>query len=532
MKRIAMLSLTAIIAAAATLAAAPPATAQDSLEFARVVPPGALVYVEVADFGGRLQQFLKTDFARKFPETRAFKDFTTTKLFNKLGDRIGELEQATGFGLTLERVAELAGGRSALALYDIGELQFVFLTRMPFEKAAATALWNLRSQFEERIVEGVNYFFKEDPDGRTALMFAIVGDTLVAGTDLLRFEASLKLLNKKGGDTLAASESFAAALPSGFGLEDAFLYLDQERIAETPHFRSYWIFGNQEELRRIRQAVISLRIGAGGITETRWFTTADAAGLPEMKSVGALAAVLPRGRELYSLAGIGDDAGFSALLAGALYEDAGKNIGSALEEALAPAVPQEYGLAVGGTFDEDKFFITVDKTFVVALGQPHRLDRSKLERALALYFEQKLLAPGGQAELKFADRGGLRALDVPLFEGSTPGYRIDGPLLVITNDAAAFGATHQGGVDPKAALGGRTGLRSALVIDSAAAAERLTAYFKIVSQRDNWRSGGDAAFFWRNAVSLLDSLGFLKSVTVVGTVDAGKVKEEVAYAFK
>jgi hypothetical protein len=531
MRKISMLSIAATIAAAAvTLAAAPPLTLQDSPEFAKSVPPDALVYLEVSDFSGRLQQFLQTEFAKKFPETRAFKDFTTTKLYNKLSDRIAELEQATGFGLSLERISELAGGRSAFALYDVGELKFVFLTRMPFEKAAATALWDLRSQFEERVVEGVNYYFKEDPDGRTALMFAIVGDTLIAGTDLQRFEASLKLL-KGGGDSLAASEAFSGALPPDFKFNDAFLFLDQEKVAETPHFRSYWIYGNQEELRRINRAVINLRFDANGIAETRWFTTAEA-GLPEMKSAQALAGALPPAREIYAFSSIGAGNDFSALLAGELYEDAGEGFAKTLAQALNAAGPQEYGLAVGTAFDQDKFFFTVDKTFAIELANPGKLDRNELERALAGHLEEKLLAPGGQATFKFIDRGGLRTLDVPLFEGSAPGYRLDGSLLVITNDAAAFSAAHTGKIVPSTILEGRSGVRSLLAIDTVGAGEWLSAYFKIVSQRDNWSSSDDAVFFWRNAVSLFDSLDFLKAVTVVRSIEAGKEKEEVSYSFK
>ncbi|HUX07537.1 MAG TPA: hypothetical protein VMX35_09520 [Acidobacteriota bacterium] len=518
------------LAAATYLTIPSSSAAQDSLEFAKAVPPGALVYVEVRDFGGRLQQFLQMEFAKKFPETRAFKDFTATKLYNKLGDRIAELEQATGFGLSLERASELAGGRSAIALYDIGELQFIFLSRMPFEKAAATALWDLRSQFEERLVDGVGYYFKEDPDGRTALMFAIVGDVLVAGTDLLSFEASLKLLNE-GGDSLASDERFASAFPVDFALQDAVLYLDQERIAETPHFRSYWIYGNQADLREINRAVICLGFGEDAISETRWFTTAKESGSPAMNSAQAVAGALPGGREIYYLSSLAGGE-FASFLARELYEDAGESFASDLGVALKAALPVEFGLAAGATFDEDEFFINVDKTFAIQLEAPRSLDRRKLERALAGYFEAKLLAKG-QAEFKFIDRSGLRVLDIPLFEESAPGYRLDGPILLVTNDASAFSEERAGGDSGRfAAPEENRGLQSVLKIDAGGATERLASYFKIVTQRNNWRSGSNASFFWRNVVSLFESLEFLKTLQLVRSREGGFDKEVVVYSFR
>ena len=516
------------LAAAIFLTIPSSSAAQDSLEFAKMVPPGALVYVEVRDFGGRLQQFLQTEFAKKFPETRAFKDFTTTKLYNKLGDRISELEKATGFGLSLERASELAGGRSAFALYDIGELQFIFLTRMPFEKAAATALWDLRSQFEERMIDGVGYYFKEDPDGRTTLMFAIVGDILIAGTDLLRFEASLKLL-KGSGDSLAAGERFASAFPTDYTLQDALLYLDQEKIAGTPHFRSYWIYGNQAELRGIERAVISLGLGEKAVTETRWFTVSREGGRPEMDSAQAVAGALPGGREIYYFSSLEDGDGFAEFLARELYEDADKTFSASLREALEAALPREYGLATGAAFDEDEFFMAVDKTFAIRLEQPRALDKRKLERALAGYFEDKLLAKGN-AEFKFVDRGGLLVLDVPLFEESVPGYRVDGPILLITNDASALGGERSGaGADQLQIAEGTTAV---LWIDVREATKRLSSYFKIVSQRDNWRSGGNATFFWRNAISLFGSVEFLQTLELIRSREDGFDKEVVVYGLR
>ena len=519
----------AVLAMLAAFAAPSPLAAQDELELASAVPPGALVYLEVRDLGGRLQQFLGTDFAKGFAKNRVFKDFSTSKLYNKLADRISEMEEATGFGLSLERLGEVAGGRSAFALYDIGELQFLFLSKMPLEKLAASALWDLRSSFEERQVEGRHYYFKADPDGRTALMFAVVGDTLIAGTDLMRFEAALGLLEKEG-NSLAAEAKFAQAFPAGFELEDAALYIDQETISATPHFRSYWIFGNQEELSRVKRVAIGMRFGDNGIVESRWLT-AEAMPSRALGDPADVLAALPRGRSIYYLGSTAIPEVLGAEIATELFEVTGEGLAVGLGAVMAQVAPADYAVAIGARFDEDEFFLTVDKTFVVRLENPRALDRNSLERTLAGYFEAKLLQQG-QVELQFVERSGMRVLDLPLFDGAVPGYKLDGDLLTITNDAAAYATPAQGSLDElPEAIGSADGARSLLWIDTNMSAGHIKAFFKIISQRDNWRYSSDAAFFWRNAVALLDSIGFVDRITLLRSMDGEMEKETVFYRF-
>jgi hypothetical protein len=507
--------------------------AQDGPEFASKVPPKPLVYLEMRDFGGNLVKLMESKFADDFLKSKAFKDFTVTKLYNKLADRINELKEATGFELSVGSAREIAGGPAALALYDIGELRMLFLTRIPAEKLAASALWRMRRQFEERAADGVTYYVKEDPDGRVALAFAQVGDILVAGTDVNRFEESLRLLTGEG-ESLALDDKFKEAFPPEFELEDALLYLDQERISETPHFRSYWIFGNQGELRDVKQAAISLRFADSGITEIRRLLTAR---LPEPSLLGfaELARELPGGGDFYVYGNAWEGGDFCSFLAAELYEDADKELADGLLGALAGSGPRIYGVAATAAFDKDEFFLTVGKTVVLSLNSPAALNRPKLEDALAGYFARKLLHPG-QGELKFKDGGGgFRVLDLPLFGDSVPGYAVKSGSLVMTNDA---GALASGTEDLEAEHleflqdADRNGACLLIYIDAVKSASHLTEYFKIISQRDNWEYSGNASFFWRNVISLLKTLEFVERIKVRHAWVGTTLLEEISYVFK
>ena len=123
-------------------------------------------------------------------------------------------------------------------------------------------------------------------------------------------------------------------------------------------------------------------------------------------------------------------------------------------------------------------------------------------------------------------------LDLPLFGEAVPGYKLEGDLLTVTNDAAAYAARAEGSLDElPEAIGSADGARSLLWVDTGMSAGHLKAFFKIVSQRDNWRYSSDAAFFWRNAVALLNSIGFVDRISLLRSMDGEMEKETVFYRF-
>src|SRR4029078_11543834 len=82
-------------------------------------------------------------------------------IYLKLQARRKDFETALGFGVDESRLAELAGAASAVAMYDIGKLELVFVTEIPRERAIATALFKNAPKFQERSGDGLSYYVRD-----------------------------------------------------------------------------------------------------------------------------------------------------------------------------------------------------------------------------------------------------------------------------------------------------------------------------------------------------------------------------------
>src|SRR5215211_6857155 len=115
----------------------------DQLRLAGVMPRGALVYLQARDLGALMKAWLASSVRDQFYKSKSYAAFTKSRIYLKLQDRLNDIEKAVGFGLSEERLAEIAGGQSAISIYDIGKLELVFITELPRDRAVATSLFKL-----------------------------------------------------------------------------------------------------------------------------------------------------------------------------------------------------------------------------------------------------------------------------------------------------------------------------------------------------------------------------------------------------
>lgn len=508
---------------AVALVAVAPLPQQPAVELARFLPPGAVAYAETGDLTGLLAAVLDSGPASALPKSRAWADFTVSKLYNKITDRIDTLEQATGFGLTLENLREAAGGPSAIALYDIGELRFVFLTRLPMAKVAATSLWDLRTSFDERRTDsGQQYYVKEDEIGRVALAFAVSGDLFIVGTDVPQFEQTLALV-KGSGASLAADERFSEAFTGMTAEGNLTVYLDQEAIAATPYFRSYWIFGNTADLAPIRRVGIIAAIEAGGISEHRRLVREGAAS--SAGDTSALVAALPGGAylECGTLAGAG---GLVPIVKGlfAGIEDADA---TAIAAALTPASGDTYALTWGINPGTAPLAKNIEAAVAIRLAKPAALDRRALEAAIARSWEKRLLY-AGQGSFTFVDRAGARTLNLPLFEDSAPAWKLGGDVLVLAGSNRFLAAPP---AVPGAFSAAAQGSSFALRFTAGPALKEAADYLRLLAARTNWQSENNGEFWSLNLPSVFGMFAGMEEMTLVRTSGADAETEVVTYRF-
>ena len=94
-------------------------------------------------------------------------------------------------------VTAVAGADSALALYDIGELEFLYVTRMPTARAYQTILWQSRAKFQPRQSAGFDYYVREQQ--RRTAAFAVTNDLMLVATNEQQIASALALMR---GDPL------------------------------------------------------------------------------------------------------------------------------------------------------------------------------------------------------------------------------------------------------------------------------------------------------------------------------------------
>lgn len=256
----------------------------EQLKLAGVMPGGALVYLQMRDLNTLMKTWVASPTREAFYNSSSFKNFEKSNIYLKFQDRRKDFEAALGFGVDESRLSELAGGASAVALYDIGKIELVFITEVGREKAVTTTLFKNVPQFQERSSNSLPYYVRDvaTDGGRLNQQFCFAhvdGKLIVTTTEGLMIRA-LGNAKAPGQDAALADVLDIANQARGFAARDVTMWLDQMKLNRSRHFKSYWIYGNlgeksRDSLAKIESGLIDLRFAADGLNEQRWFKMAD-----------------------------------------------------------------------------------------------------------------------------------------------------------------------------------------------------------------------------------------------------------------
>jgi hypothetical protein len=257
----------------------------EQLKLASVMPKGAMVYLQVRDLGTLMKTWNASPTHEAFYNSASFKNFEKSNIYLKFQDRRKDFETALGFGLDEARLSELAGAASAVAIYDIGKVEMVFVTEVGREKAIATEMFKHIPQFQERSSNGLPYYVRDvSTDGgrlNQQFCFAYVESKLIVTTTEGLMIRALANSKAAGDDAMLADVLSIANLARGFAARDLTMWVDQTKLNRSRHFKSYWIYGNageksRDSLAKIESGLIDLRFAAEGLNEQRWFKTTEA----------------------------------------------------------------------------------------------------------------------------------------------------------------------------------------------------------------------------------------------------------------
>ncbi len=257
MKPIAIFFLSALVCAGIGWAAYQ-ATAPSGPPLSKYVPAGPLLYLEAKDFSGLLADWNSAPQKEQWIESSNYQVFSRSRLFLRLHGAGDQFATAAGLPPDMSFLSQIAGTRSVLALYDIGNLQFLYITYLPSAKSMQTALWQTRAQFEPRSAGGVDFYLRRDPESHKEVAFAVSGDYLLLATREDLLAGALQLMSGSQNRAVETepwwSQSVAAAGAAG----DLRMVLNLEKIVPSPYFRTYWVQQNITDLTQYSAAVSDL----------------------------------------------------------------------------------------------------------------------------------------------------------------------------------------------------------------------------------------------------------------------------------
>jgi hypothetical protein len=269
----------AAFAAALTAWAAMESAFTPAKPMAAFMPSGAQLYIESPDFAGLLHDWNTSPEKQLWLKSDNYEVFSRSRLFGRLGDAQGEFAGAAGQKPDMAFLNQVAGKQSALAIYDIGKLEFLYITHMPNTQALQTSLMRSRNDFEARQVGdavfyvrstgGVDQGSSDQSGAARTVAFAASGDYLLLATREDLLAGALALMQNQNQQALDKDGWFAEVTQTSSKPGDLRMVLDLSRLVPSPYFRSYWVQQNITDMGHYRAAISDLYRTRGEFHEER-----------------------------------------------------------------------------------------------------------------------------------------------------------------------------------------------------------------------------------------------------------------------
>jgi len=263
------------------------------------LPRGALVYAQFQNLPELIKQWEQSQLQERYLNSTSYQQLQHRHLAMKLISRWEEFNNALGFPLDLSTIGSSTDGAAAVAVYDIGRLDLLFVAPISDEKVALTQFFNNKDQFEEmETPDGTPYYSHtvEADRGRQkqVLAFATVNGRFLLGTNEKLFLRAIANINKRAKNDSIADDPAFKTLSRKVTPHFATIWVDQSKLNADYYFKHYWLMQNVAELKSIRAGIFDLEQQQSRWIERREFLTTAPS---ERSNSGIAAAEL---RQLYS----------------------------------------------------------------------------------------------------------------------------------------------------------------------------------------------------------------------------------------
>ena len=316
---IAVLGFSTVAAVAIYQATTPRTTAPT---MAAMLPQGALLTIESPDCAALLQTWNQSSEQKVWLASDNYSVFSNSRLFGRLNDARAEFEAAAksspnaNSDINGDFLKQVAGKQSIFAWYDVGSLEFLYITRLPSSQTANVSLLKDHPRWTSRQSAGITFYIRKSTDGLAAgaeeqaqaaqgkartVAFAQVpdaaGDLLILATREDLIANALTLVHPVANAASLATEPWyteaAATLPQTTATPALHMVLNLSRLVPLPAFRSYWVQQNVSEMKQYRAAVSDLYIEKSQFREERAMLLNSPDSALDAAPLASLAALAP-----------------------------------------------------------------------------------------------------------------------------------------------------------------------------------------------------------------------------------------------
>jgi len=224
----------------------------------KYLPAGPLLYLEAKDLSALLSDWNASPQKRQWIRSDSNEVFSRSRLFLRLSGASDQFAAVAGLPPDMNFLSQVSGGHSVLAVYDIGNLQFLYITYLRSAKSMETTLFQTRAKFEPRTAGGVNFYLRRDPESKREVAFAIAGDYLLLATREDLIAGALQLMSGQPDRTVESEQWWAQSTGAAGQPGDLRMVLDLGKLVPNGYFRTYWVQQNITDLSQYSAAVSDL----------------------------------------------------------------------------------------------------------------------------------------------------------------------------------------------------------------------------------------------------------------------------------
>lgn len=251
---------------------------KNAYTLAEDLPRGALVYAQFENVPELIKQWEQSQLKERYLSSTNYQQLQHRHLALKLISRWEEFNSALGFPLDLPTIGSSTDGAAAVGVYDIGQLDLLFVAPISDEKVALTQFFKSKDQFEEaEAPDGTVYHTQtvESDRGRQkqVLAFTTLNGRFLLGTNEKLFLRAIANINRRATKDSIADDPAFKTLSQKVSPHFATVWVDQARLNADYYFKHYWVMQNVAELKNIRAGIFDLQRQDSKWIERREFLT-------------------------------------------------------------------------------------------------------------------------------------------------------------------------------------------------------------------------------------------------------------------